>query len=290
MKNASIVKVIVTVNRPVKDVWPLWTDPMHVIKWNAASDDWQTTYATNDLRVGGKFTSRMEAKDGSMGFDFEGIYTRVDKYAALEYKMEDGRVVKVIFNDENNKTTIIEEFDAESENPVEMQRAGWQAILDNFKRHAEAKNPLEVLRFDILINASTQVVYEKMLGEKTYKQWTTVFNPDSQVEGKWDKGATVRFVGEDENGRRGGVVSRIRENMPNKFVCIEHLGIIEGTEEIMTGPKVAGWQGAMESYSFTAQGSKTLVEASLDSNQEFKSYWLETWPKALSALKKICES
>ncbi|MBK5272110.1 MAG: SRPBCC family protein [Bacteroidia bacterium] len=126
-----------TVNAPAEKVWKYWSGPEHIVKWCSASDDWHTPSATNDLRVGGKFTSRMEAKDGSMGFDFGGVYDVVNTNQMIAYTMDDGRKVNVVFTKEGNTTRIAESFEAESENPIEMQRGGWQAILDNFKKYTE---------------------------------------------------------------------------------------------------------------------------------------------------------
>ncbi|MCM3711829.1 SRPBCC family protein [Sporosarcina luteola] len=126
-----------TVQAPVEKVWDYWTDPNHIKKWNSPSDDWHTPFAENDLRVGGKFVSRMEAKDGSMGFDFGGVYDEVKLHEKISYTMGDGRKVNITFTGQGNETEVIETFEAETENPVEFQRQGWQAILDNFKRYAE---------------------------------------------------------------------------------------------------------------------------------------------------------
>ncbi len=117
--------------------WTCWTSPEHITQWNFAGDDWHCPSATNDLRTGGKFTSRMEARDGSFGFDFEGIYDQVIPFALIRYSMEDGRKVEIRFEEAGNGTVVTETFDPESENPVDMQRDGWQMILNNFKRHAE---------------------------------------------------------------------------------------------------------------------------------------------------------
>ncbi|GCC53413.1 polyketide cyclase [Chryseotalea sanaruensis] len=126
------------VNASTEKAWECWTEPKHIIKWNAASDDWHTPRATNDLRLGGKFTSRMEAKDGSMGFDFEGVYENVVPNKRLTYAMADGRKVDVTFTPKGNAVEVVETFDAEQSNPIEMQRDGWQAILDNFKKYTES--------------------------------------------------------------------------------------------------------------------------------------------------------
>jgi uncharacterized protein YndB with AHSA1/START domain len=130
-------KIIVetTVKAPVEKVWEYWTEPTHITKWNTASEEWHTPYAENDLKVGGKFLSRMEAKDGSFGFDFGGVYDDVRLNEGIGYTLEDGRKVTINFIRQGDETKVIETFDAENSNPIEMQEAGWQAILDNFKNY-----------------------------------------------------------------------------------------------------------------------------------------------------------
>jgi uncharacterized protein YndB with AHSA1/START domain len=135
---ATKVTVEATVNAPVEKVWKYWSEPQHITKWNQASEDWHSPSATNDLRTGGKFSTRMEAKDGSMGFDFGGVYDEVKKHQVIAYTMGDNRKVKVTFTPNGNNTRVVETFDAESENPVDFQKAGWQSILDNFKKYTES--------------------------------------------------------------------------------------------------------------------------------------------------------
>jgi uncharacterized protein YndB with AHSA1/START domain len=133
----TIITIETIVNAPIEKVWDAWTKPEHITQWSFASDDWHTPWAKNDLRAGGSFSSRMEAKDGSMGFEFGGIYDVVTTNEYIEYTMGDGRKVKTTFTADGNSTKVVESFDAEQENPVEMQQAGWQAILDNFKKYTE---------------------------------------------------------------------------------------------------------------------------------------------------------
>ncbi|MEO6488757.1 MAG: SRPBCC family protein [Ferruginibacter sp.] len=133
----TVITVETTVNAPVQKVWEHWSGPEHITKWNNASDDWHTTHAENDLRTGGRFLARMEAKDGSMGFDFAGIYNDIKENEYIEYTIGDGRKVKVYFTAEGDKTNVSESFEAEDLHPVEMQRSGWQSILDNFKHYTE---------------------------------------------------------------------------------------------------------------------------------------------------------
>jgi len=133
----TIITVRVKIDAPVEKVWDLWTNPKHVVHWNNASDDWYTPKAENDLRVGGVFFSRMEARDGSQGFDFSGKYNKVERNKQIGYSMDDGRRVRVSFDSENNSTTLTETFEAENVYSLEMQKTGWQAILDNFKKYVE---------------------------------------------------------------------------------------------------------------------------------------------------------
>jgi len=131
------ITVSATVNAPVAKVWNAYTTPNDIEQWNAASDDWHTTRSTVDLRVGGTFTARMEAKDGSFGFDFAGTYTKIVPLELIEYSFGD-RVGVVEFAQGEGGTTVLVTFDTETQNPVEQQRQGWQAILDRFAKHVEA--------------------------------------------------------------------------------------------------------------------------------------------------------
>jgi uncharacterized protein YndB with AHSA1/START domain len=286
---ATRITVEAIMNAPVEKVWRHWTTPMHILKWNTASDDWQTTYSENDIRTGGKFVTRMESRDGSMGFDFGGDYSKIEPLKEIECILGDGRYMQVNFIANGNETTVTEIFEAETENPIEMQRAGWLAILNNFKKHVEGYTNLELLRFEATINTPVEKVYTTMLAENTYREWTAEFNPTSRYRGSWEKGSKILFIGTDKDGIEGGMVSRIKENIPNKFLSVEHLGLLQGDKEITTGKEVEGWAGALENYTFTAANDSTRLVIEMDANNNFKSYFEETWPKALNKLKEICE-
>lgn len=131
------ITITATVSAPIEKVWKYWTEPEHITKWAFASDDWEAPSAENDLQVEGRFVTRMQAKVGSDGFDFSGEYTEVLEHEKISYLLDDGRKVVTVFESLGDETKIISTFEMESENPEEMQRAGWQAILDNFKKHAE---------------------------------------------------------------------------------------------------------------------------------------------------------
>ena len=136
----TAITVDTVVKAPVEKVWKFWSEPAHITRWCNASDDWHAPYADNDLREGGKFKTTMAAKDGSASFDFEGVYTKVQPNKVIEYSIADGRKVKITFSGNNKETKVTETFETESTNPIEMQRGGWQAILDNFKKYTESTN------------------------------------------------------------------------------------------------------------------------------------------------------
>jgi uncharacterized protein YndB with AHSA1/START domain len=286
----AVLTAEATINAPVEKVWEFWTNPKHIINWNKASDDWFTPWAEHDLKPGGRFVSRMEARDGSMGFNFEGEYAEVVQYQLIESVLGDGRKVKVEFWPEGTQNTrVIESFEPEDTHSLDMQKQGWQSIMDNFKQYVEASDKFERIRFEIEIDAPAEKVYRIMLDNNTYNEWTSVFNPSSRYEGSWDKGAKLRFVGTDKDGKVEGMVSKVRENIPNRYVSIEHYGMVSDGQEIVSGPEIQSWAGSQENYFFEEKDGKTKLTIELDSNAEFKLYFSDTYPKALEKLKEICE-
>ncbi len=135
----TAITIQTTVNAPVSKVWECWVEPKHITGWAFAIDTWHAPYAENDLRKDGHFKTTMAAKDGSMSFDFGGVYTNVQPNKEIDYVIGDGRKVSIRFESNGNQTVVTETFEPESQNPVEMQRGGWQAILDNFKKYTEAQ-------------------------------------------------------------------------------------------------------------------------------------------------------
>lgn len=138
MAQVTRITVEASVNAPVAKVWKAWNTPSDIMQWNTADPSWHCPSSENDLRIGGRFKNRMEAKDGSFGFDFEGIYDLVDQHQEISYTMGDGRKVTTLFTAQNGETKITTIFDAETENDPEMQKQGWQAILNNFVNYVES--------------------------------------------------------------------------------------------------------------------------------------------------------
>lgn len=151
---------------------------------------------------------------------------------------------------------------------------------------------MKKLQFKVSINASATKVYDLMLGinsRSTYEQWTALFNPTSTYEGSWNKGSKILFVGTDEKGEKGGMVSEIFDNIPNKFVSIRHYGLLKDNVEITEGPEVEKWANGFENYTFEENNGTTSVTVDLDTTEDFVDYMNESYPKALSKLKEICE-
>lgn len=139
MTEQTKITIEATVNAPVEKVWQVWNTPADIMQWNTPDPSWHTTSSENDLRANGSFKSRMEAKDGSFGFDFEGTYDNVELHKEIAYTMPDGRTATTLFDERDGKTTLTTTFDAESQNDPEFQKQGWQAILNNFVKYAENK-------------------------------------------------------------------------------------------------------------------------------------------------------
>ncbi|MBP6174423.1 MAG: hypothetical protein KA458_12815 [Saprospiraceae bacterium] len=151
---------------------------------------------------------------------------------------------------------------------------------------------MKKLQFKVNINAHVTKVYDFMLGinsKSTYEQWTALFNPTSTYEGTWDKGNKILFIGVDEKGEKGGMVSRIVENIPKRFVSIQHYGLYQADKEITEGPEVEKWANGFENYSFEENNGSTTLTVDLDTTEDFLDYMNETYPKALDKLKEICE-
>ena len=149
---------------------------------------------------------------------------------------------------------------------------------------------MERITYSININCPVSKTYETMLDPEHYKTWTAVFNPASRYEGSWEEGSKIRFIGEDKEGNTGGMLSRIKRNIPNEFISIEHYGILEGDKEITEGEKVKAFAGALENYTFKEKDGGTEVIVEFDVDKEWKKYFSTTWPNALQKLKEVCEA
>lgn len=285
----TILTVTTTVNASVGRAWHFFTHPNHVVRWNAASDDWHCPQATNDLKIGSRFSYRMEARDASFAFDFEGTYNELQPLRFIAYAMDDGRRVEISFEAQGDKTTVTEQFEAEGDFPEAMQLAGWQAILDKFAAYTERAVGDNPLHFERLIAATPEKVQQLMLADQTYREWTAIFNPGSYYEGSWEQGAEIRFLGENENGQKEGMIGHITTHIPNQYVAITYAGLVEKGVDIFAGSNADGLIGGREEYRFVAREGKTLLVVDLDDPGPYAAYFAESWPRALDKLQEICE-
>ena len=151
---------------------------------------------------------------------------------------------------------------------------------------------MKKLQFSIKVNAPVSKVYEAMLGlesKSTYEQWTSQFNPTSTYEGSWNKGSKILFVGTDDKGEKGGMVSEVVENIPDRYVSVRHYGLVKDDKEITEGPEVEKWAGGFENYTFKDNNGTTEITVDLDATDDFVDYMNQTFPKALEKLKEICD-
>ncbi|MDM8001329.1 MAG: SRPBCC family protein, partial [Bacteroidota bacterium] len=168
------------------------------------------------------------------------------------------------------------------------QKDGWQAILDNFRKYVEGYGKREMLHFETIIDNSPENIFRIMLESESYSKWTTPFNPDSRFTGSWEKGERILFHGTDADGKSGGMLCRIRENIPGKFLSIESLREVVDGKEVTGEGKGDTWKGALENYTLKPVGSKTLLLIDTDVPAEFRQYLEEAWPRALENLKALC--
>jgi uncharacterized protein YndB with AHSA1/START domain len=148
---------------------------------------------------------------------------------------------------------------------------------------------MERLQFKITIKADAEKVYHSMLGEETFKEWTSIFNPSSRYDGNWDKDSKIRFIGESKEGKQEGMVGIVRENKPFDFVSVEYIAVVDGDTELSEGPGVEEWLNTFENYTFEESNGHTTVTVDIDMNDEMIAYFNEKYPEALNKLKEICE-
>lgn len=148
---------------------------------------------------------------------------------------------------------------------------------------------MKKLQFSIQIHCSAQHAHKVMLDKETYRQWTKEFDPSSDFEGSWDKGSRILFTAMNQEGKKEGMIARIKENEPGRFVSIEHLGMLQNDIEITEGPEVEGWAGALENYTFSEENGVTTIVVEVDTDDKYVDYFGKTWPSALNRLKELCE-
>ena len=279
----TTITIEALINAPVEKVWELWTNPVDITNWSTPSPDWHTPRAMHDLKPGGEFVYRMEARDGSFGFDFGGRFDVVKPGHQLAYTMGDGRKANILFTQQDGKTKITETFDPENENPIEFQKAGWQAILDNFRKYAER---VVLVEFQVRVNASKKHVWETMLHPATYNEWANAGWPGATYEGTWAEGEEVKFVSASGEGTLATLVA----HKPYDLSHAKHMAVLlKGGAEDRDSELALGWIGTHERYTFTEEDGVTALTVTITTTPEWAAMFSDGWPKALNKLKVMCE-
>lgn len=190
-------------------VWTRFTVPGHIMQWNFASEEWHCPAAENDLRPGGVYRTRMEARDGSQGFDFEGVYDEVVPESRLAYTLTNGRQVKTEFSDQNGRTRVTTTFEPEDSFPIEVQQAGWQAIIDNFRRYVESE-PERMVREQVTIDTPADTVWSIITHPRYARELGQQFDKNAYVRSDWQLGSAVEFVYEPERIAATGTISELK--------------------------------------------------------------------------------
>lgn len=278
------------IHKPLAYVWTAYNQPNHIVRWNAASDDWHCPQSQVDLRPGGRFCNRMESRDGAYAFDFEGEYQEVVPESKLVYTLDDGRLVEVVFEALGDETRVKVAFEAENTHPHPMQQQGWQAILERFAAYTERLKGLNPLHFEQQIAASPEKVAALMLGADTYPFWTAAFNGSSGFRGSWEEGEEICFIGKKENGKEVGMIGEIAVHRPAEYVAISFTGLWDDGQAIYADAEVAAFKDTREEYRFVKREGGTLLVVDIDDVGEHYEHFMETWPNALRELKKLAEN
>jgi uncharacterized protein YndB with AHSA1/START domain len=265
-------------------------------RWNTAGFGWSTGEVQIDPKVGGRWFAEYKSPDGKDDFVFEGVFTEIIENQKISYKMPkdmgefevDERKAEVLFEEfEKGKTQVTITFDAEDLNSIEMQKQGWQAILDNFKTFLERKiNPENArLILDIDINASPQKVWKTLLEKESYNIWAATFSPGSHYQGEIKYDNKVQFLGPDQSG----LISLVKVCIPEFQVSFEHLGGFKDGKEDPDSPMFLPWKGNRETYTLKSKNEITNLSIYQEMSKTEIEYFEEMWAKALEVIKKIAE-
>ncbi|MCH7409433.1 SRPBCC domain-containing protein [Belliella sp. DSM 111904] len=290
MKNPIEVRTAIKSN--LEQVWNAWIDPKHIVNWNFASDTWHCPAAQLELKKGGRFTYTMAAKDGSMAFDFSGVFEQVQEMKILTFKLDDGRAVEVEFQQDGEEVLLIERFEPEQLNDVDLQKSGWQAIVDNFRIYVQGLSEDEKVEISIetQIDAPKSTVFEVMLADKTYREWVSAFHPGSYFIGSWDKvGGELLFVGPNEQGEDSGMIAEVLEYAYGEKVTLIYTGLFSKGKRIFEGKAVDTWKGGKESYALIEMNGITHLTVKSEIPSAYAASFEQSWEQALDILKRLCE-
>lgn len=285
--SVHVITITTTIQAPIHTVFESYLSPADNLRWNTAGEGWTVSHTTINPVIGGTYSIGFKSPDGANDFDFGGVYTNIIPDQLITSILDDGRHVKVLFEEKDNEAIVTIEFDAEQENSLELQEQGWGKILTHFKQFIERKSKpthRSILK-TIDIHASVEKVWDVLLQDQSYRQWTKVFDEDSYYEGEMKYQGKIKFL----SSHNGGLASNVHVYIPYYQISFEHLGVIIDGVEDFDNPQFADWKGARETYTLTPQGSSTHLEIYVELTQEEYEYMSNLWDQALIKIKDLAE-
>lgn len=281
------ITISTTINAPIANVFNSYLNPQDNLRWNTAGYGWTNDYAKIDAIAGGEFHIGYKSPDEKNDFDFNGKYIEIVKDKLIKSELGDGRKVEVNFEAEDEKTHVTIIFDAEEENSLDLQKQGWSAILENFKKFVERKsNPKNAsITKNIVIQATKEKVWKMLLEDKPYRQWTSSFTEGSYYEGEMKYDGKIMFLSPSGTG----ISSKIVVFIPNFQISFEHLGGVKDGIEDFKSSEFEGWKYARETYTLNGVDGKVNLQIYVEVTKNEEQMMSDLWDKALAELKKMCE-
>ena len=283
--SSDIISISVTIKSDIHTVWKSFTETKHIVNWYFASPDWHAPTAEHDFNNGGKFSIRMEAWDESFGFDYTGTYDKIVDFKEVVYTLDDGRKVDTSFMQTGDEIVVSQDFQADEGIDVEMQRMGWQGILNQLKKYVESKTVVFEVEADI--NASADTVWDCLTKNEIYKKWSKAFSPNSEFKGDWDKGKHIDYI----DIGKGGTRALVEGVELNKFIQQRHIATITAENEIDTKSDSAKhWIGTIENYTLKDIGGAIRFTVHIECHEQFREFIESSWNTAILDFKRVCES
>lgn len=276
----SKITIGVQIEKQVDIVWSYWTKAAHIKHWYFASEDWWVPWVEQQFEVGHKFIYRMASKDGKMGFDFTGRYTDIKANESITYVLEDDREVITTFEVIDDTVYLKQVFETEDDSSAEMQKQGWQAILNQFKGYTES----DWIRFTLQKHMETtpEVVYHYLTDNDKYMSWAHVFSDDSKFYGDWVEGGEITFV----DHRESGTVALVENIIPNELIHMKHIKLLKGDSLDETSDEALIWIGTLERYELHKSEDGVLVDVMIECHESYVGFIRDSWIEALNEIER----
>ncbi len=277
-----VIEIEVLIKNSLDKVWEYWTGQPFISQWYSASDDWWTPWVNQNFQVDQGFVYRMEARDGSMGFDFSGVFTEIVDHEKIVYVLEDGRKVLTTFEERDGRILLKQAFDAEDQNSAQMQKDGWQAILNHFKSFCEG-DQIE-MSFRTVLGTNPNRVWEYLTLPRLYEEWAIAFSEQPKFVGQWVEGGTIDFIDFQEGGTR----VQLDKVKPFEKLYMTHIAMIDGQAGIVEDhPEAPTWVGTKENYDLELVGKETILTIHIMCHPKYVDYLRNSWEKAVKLMTHV---